>query len=157
MIAMTRIGDKAQALRDAGAHYVIVTSEEDLIARVREITGGKGARVVFDSIGGPAIATLAECMAVGGILLEYGALSHETGPFPQFAVLGKSLTIRGYLYTEVVADDAALACAKAFITAGLQSGMLAPLISRTFRFDKIQDATRFLESNQQIGKVVVTV
>ncbi|GGA14524.1 zinc-dependent alcohol dehydrogenase family protein [Dyella caseinilytica] len=157
VIATTRTSDKAQALRDAGAHHVIATAEEDLVARVREITGGQGARVVFDPIGGPAIATLTECMAVGGILLEYGALSSETGPFPQFAVLGKSLTIRGYLYTEVVADDAALERAKAFITDGLQSGVLAPLISRTFRFDEIQDATRFLESNQQIGKVVVTV
>lgn len=157
VIATTRTRDKAQALRDAGAHHVIATAEEDLVARVREITGGQGARVVFDPIGGPAIAALAECIAVGGILLEYGALSAEPGVFPQFAVLGKNLTIRGYLYTEVVADDAALARAKAFISAGLQSGALDPLISRTFRFDEIQDATRFLESNQQIGKVVVTV
>lgn len=157
VIATTRTSDKAQPLRDAGAHHVIATAEEDLIARVRDITGGQGARVVFDPIGGPAIATLTECMAVGGILLEYGALSPETGPFPQFAVLGKSLTIRGYLYTEVVADHAALERAKTFITDGLQSGALTPLISRTFKFDEIQDATRFLESNQQIGKVVVTV
>lgn len=157
VIATTRTSDKAQALLDAGAHHVIATSEEDLVARVRDITGGQGARVVFDPIGGPAIAMLAECMAVGGILLEYGALSPETGPFPQFAVLGKSLTIRGYLYTEVVANDDALARAKAFIVRGLQSGALRPLISRTFRFDQIQDATRFLESNQQIGKVVVTL
>lgn len=157
VIATTRTSDKVQALRDAGAHHVIATAEEDLVARVRELTGGRGARVVFDPIGGPAIATLTECMSVGGILLEYGALSEQTGPFPQFAVLGKSLTIRGYLYTEVVANEAALARAKAFITAGLQSGVLTPLISRTFPFDEIQDATRFLESNQQIGKVVVTV
>lgn len=157
VIATTRTSDKAQALHDAGAHHVIATSEEDLIARVRDITGGQGARVVFDPIGGPAVATLTECMAVGGILLEYGALSPELGSFPQFAVLGKSLTIRGYLYTEVVANHAALERAKAFITDGLQSGALTPLISRTFQFDEIQDATRFLESNQQIGKVVVTV
>lgn len=157
VIAATRTSEKAQALRDAGAHHVIATAEEDLIARVRDITGGHGARVVFDPIGGPAIATLTECMAVGGILLEYGALSPDVGPFPQFAVLGKSLTTRGYLYTEVVANDAVLHRAKAFISDGLQSGALSPLISRTFPFEQIQEATRFLESNQQIGKVVVTV
>lgn len=157
VIATTRTGTKVQALREAGAHHVIATAEEDLAARVREITGGKGARVVFDPIGGPAIAQLAECMAVGGILLEYGALSPDAGPFPQFAVLGKSLTLKGYLYTEIVGDDATLARAKAFIVEGLETGGLDPLVSRTFPFDRIQDATRFLESNEQIGKVVVTL
>jgi NADPH:quinone reductase-like Zn-dependent oxidoreductase len=95
VIATTRTSEKAQALRDAGAHYVVATTEENLAERVAAITGGKGARVVFDPIGGPAIAQLAECMAVGGILLEYGALSPDQGPFPQFAVLGKSLTLKG--------------------------------------------------------------
>lgn len=132
VIATTRTSAKAQALLEAGAHHVIATEEEDLSARVAEITDGKGARVVFDPIGGPAIGQLAECMAVGGILLEYGALSSEQGPFPQFAVLGKSLTLKGYLYTEIVSDDTSLARAKAFITAGLQSGSLVPLISKTF-------------------------
>jgi len=157
VIATTRTNAKAQALTDAGAHHVIATADGDLAARVKEITGGKGARVVFDPIGGPAIAQFAEVMAVGGILLEYGALSPDDGPFPQFAVLGKSLTIKGYLYTEIVGDDEALARAKAFITKGLESGKLDPLVSRTFPFDQIQEATRFLESNEQIGKIVVTV
>ncbi|MEZ2133043.1 MULTISPECIES: zinc-dependent alcohol dehydrogenase family protein [unclassified Sinorhizobium] len=157
VIATTRTSVKAEALLNAGAHHVIATAEEDLSARVKEITGGKGARVVFDAIGGPAIAQLAECMSVGGILLEYGALSPEPGPFPQFAVLGKSLTLKGYLYTEIVSEDAVLERAKMFIREGLQSGALDPLISRIFSFDQIQEATHFLESNEQIGKVVVTL
>ena len=96
-------------------------------------------------------------MAVGGFFIEYGALSSEPGMFPQFAVLGKSLTIKGYLYTEIVSDDDALERAKTFISEGLRSGSLRPLISRTFTFDRIREATRFLESNEQIGKIVVTV
>lgn len=157
VIATTRTRAKAQPLLEAGAHHVIATSEEDLAARVREITQGKGARVVFDPIGGPAIAQLAACMAFGGILLEYGALSTEEGTFPQFALLGQCLTFKGYLYIEVTSNDALLERAKAFINAGLESGALTPLISRTFRFDAIQDATRFLESNEQVGKIVVTL
>ena len=66
---------------------------------------------------------LADCMAVGGILLEYGALSPDEGPLPQFAVLGKSLTLKGYLYTEIVSDDAILSRAKTFINEGLRSGL----------------------------------
>ncbi len=157
VIATTRTGAKAEALRKAGAHYVIATAEEDLPTRVMEITESKGARVVFDPIGGPAIAQLADCMSVGGILLEYGALSAEEGQFPQLAVLGKSLTLKGYLYTEIVSDDAILDRAKTFINDGLRSGTLDPLIARTFAFDQVQEATRFLESNEQIGKIVVTL
>jgi len=157
VIATTRTNAKAKALTEAGAHHVIATSEEDLSVRVMEITSDKGARVVFDPIGGPAIAQLAACMAVGGILLEYGALSSDEGPFPQFAILGKSLTLKGYLYTEIVSDDAILARAKTFINDGLRSGTLDPLISRKFAFDDIQEATRFLESNKQIGKIVVSI
>jgi len=157
VIATTRTGAKAKPLYDAGAHHVIATNEENIAARVKEITNGKGARVVFDPIGGPAIAQLAECMSFGGILLEYGALSTDDGTFPQFALLGKCLTFKGYLYIEVTSNDELLAAAKTFINDGLQSGALSPLISRTFGFDEIQDATRFLESNEQVGKIVVTV
>ncbi|WP_313114229.1 zinc-dependent alcohol dehydrogenase family protein [Pseudescherichia sp.] len=157
VIATTRTEAKAQALRDAGAHHVIATEQGNLAERVRQITDGKGARVVFDPIGGPAIAQLAECMAFGGILLEYGALSTDEGAFPQFALLGKCLTFKGYLYIEVTSNDALLEQAKAFINDGLASAKLVPLISRTFKFDEIQEATRFLESNAQIGKIVVTL
>jgi NADPH:quinone reductase-like Zn-dependent oxidoreductase len=96
-------------------------------------------------------------MSFGGILLEYGALSSDEGTFPQFALLGKCLTFKGYLYIEVTTNEELLARAKAFINEGLESGALSPLIARTFRFDEIQEATRFLESNQQVGKIVVTV
>jgi NADPH:quinone reductase-like Zn-dependent oxidoreductase len=96
-------------------------------------------------------------MSRGGILLEYGALSSEPTPFPLFTVLGKSLTLKGYLNGEIVNDDAALDRAKSFITKGLASGQLKPLIARVFRLDQIQEATRFLESNAQVGKIVVNV
>ncbi|MBG0511626.1 zinc-dependent alcohol dehydrogenase family protein [Agrobacterium sp. MOPV5] len=157
IIATTRSSTKRQALLDAGAHHVIATEEENLVARISEITNGAGARVAFDAIGGPEVAQLAECLAVGGILIEYGALSPDGGAFPQFAVLGKSLTIKGYLYTEILTDDVLLDKAKTFISDGLAKGTLKPLISQTFPFDQIQEATRFLESNAQIGKVVVTL
>lgn len=157
VIATTRRSAKRQSLLNAGAHYVIATEEEDLAAKVAETTGGKGARVVFDPVGGPSFEPLTRAMARGGILLQYGALSPEPTPFPLFTVLGKSLTLKGYLYSEIVADDDALDRAKRFILDGLKTGELRPLIARTFALDEIQDAHRFLESNEQIGKVVVRV
>jgi NADPH:quinone reductase-like Zn-dependent oxidoreductase len=85
-VITTRTSAKAKPLHDAGAHHLIATTEEDVAARVQEITNGKGARVVFDPIGGPALSQLAGCMSFGGILLEYGAPSTEDGTFPQFAL-----------------------------------------------------------------------
>ncbi len=96
-------------------------------------------------------------MSRGGILLEYGGLSPEPTPFPLFAALGKSLTLRGYLVHEILGDPGKLAAAKAFILDGLASGALRPVIDRTFAFDQIVEAHRYLESNAQFGKLVVTV
>lgn len=157
VIATTRTRAKREALIDHGADHVVVTDEENLVARVRKITRGVGARVVFDPVGGPSFIPLTDSMARGGILLEYGALSMEPTPFPLFTVLGKSLTLKGYLNGEITNDDAALERAKAFITGGLTSGQLKPVMARTFPLEQIQQATRFLESNAQIGKVVVNV
>lgn len=156
-IAITRTRAKKQALLDAGAAHVIVSDEEDIVERVMALTDGQGARVVFDPVGGPSFELLTQSMARGGILLEYGALSPEPTPFPLFTVLGKSLTLKGYLYSEIVSDPATLARAKAFILQGLESGALRPIIAKTFALDDIQEAHRYLEANQQIGKVVITV
>ena len=156
-IAITRTRAKKQALLDAGAAHVIVSDEEDIVERVMAITAGQGARVVFDPVGGPSFEPLTQSMARGGILLQYGALSSEPTPFPLFTVLGKSLTIKGYIYAEIVADPEALERAKAFILQGLESGALSPIIAKTFPLSDIQEAHRYLEANQQIGKVVFTV
>ena len=156
-IATTRTSAKRQALRDAGAAHVIATAEEDLAARVAEITQGRGARIVFDPVGGPAFEALTQAMSPGGILLEYGALSPEPTPFPLFAVLTKSLTLRGYIYKEIVRDGARRENAKRFILDGLAAGALKPIIAKVFTLDQIVEAHRYLESNQQFGKIVVTV
>src|SRR5690606_33513092 len=62
-IACTRTSAKANALKQLGAAHVIATEEEDLVARVMKITGGKGARCAFDPVGGPYVNTLASALA----------------------------------------------------------------------------------------------
>ncbi|WP_095080864.1 zinc-dependent alcohol dehydrogenase family protein [Mesorhizobium sophorae] len=157
VIAVTRTTAKRQALLDAGAAYVVASTEEDLAARLDEIAGPQGVRVVFDAIGGPIFEPLTAAMARGGILIEYGGLSLEPTPFPLFAVLAKTLTLRGYLVHEITGNPAKLEAAKAFILEGLETGALRPIIDRTFPFEQIVEAHRFLESNRQFGKIVVTV
>jgi len=156
-IAITRTSSKRQALQEAGAAHVIASQEEDLEARLKEITGQGGVRVVFDAVAGPIFEPLTAAMSPGGILIEYGGLSPQPTPLPLPAVLGKSLMLRGYLVHEIIRDPARLQAAKTFIFEGLASGTLKPVISRTFPFEQIVEAHRFLESNEQFGKIVVTV
>ncbi|MGV6871992.1 zinc-dependent alcohol dehydrogenase family protein [Pseudochelatococcus sp. B33] len=156
-IAVTRGAAKRQALLGAGAAHVIATDEEDLALRLREIAGSADVRVVLDPVGGPIFEPLTEAMARGGILIEYGGLSGQPTPFPLPAVLGKSLMLRGYLVHEITGTPERLETAKRFILDGLTSGKLRPTISKTFTFDEIIDAHRYLESNEQFGKIVVTI
>lgn len=156
-IAVTRTCRKRQALRDAGASHVVVTEQEDLEARLRDIGGRDGVRVVFDAVGGPSFGPLTAGMSAGGILIEYGGLSPEPTPFPLFHVLSKRLTLRGYLVHEITGNAIRREAAKAFILRGLGSGALRPVVARSFPFERIVEAHRFLESNEQFGKIVVTV
>jgi NADPH:quinone reductase-like Zn-dependent oxidoreductase len=156
-VALTRGQSKRKALLDAGAAHVIASDEQDLVKEVLRITGGKGARVVFDPVGGPTVTKLVQATAQLGIVFLYGALSTEPTPLPLFDLLAKWATIRGYVMMEITSDPQRLERAKKFINDGLADGSFKPLIARTFPLDQIVEAHRFLESNQQIGKVVVTV
>lgn len=156
-IALTRTSAKRDALLQAGAQHVIVTGEQDLVGEVTRITAGKGARIVFDPVGGPGLNQLAEVAAQDGIIFLYGALSPEPTPLPLLPVLGKRLTIRGYVLFELTTDPARLERGKRFILNCLEQGKLKPVIARTFPFEQIVEAHRYMESNQQIGKIVVTV
>jgi NADPH:quinone reductase-like Zn-dependent oxidoreductase len=156
-IALTRGSSKRQALADAGAAHVIASDEQDLVKEILSITGGQGARVVFDPVGGPTVKKLVKAMSRLGILFLYGALSPEPTTVPVLEVLGHSLTIRGYHLSEVTTDPARMERGKAFVNQGLSEGSLKPIIARTFPFEQIVEAHRYLESNQQFGKIVVTV
>ena len=157
-IATTRTSDKKQELLDAGADHVVATAEEDLAARVNEITGGHGADVIFDPVAGKFVETLAKCAAMHGRLVEYGALSLEPAPFPFRPALAKLLTMRGYTLHQVSGDPAALDQAVRYITEKIEAGVLRPKIAKVFHgLEQIGAAQDFMESNQQVGKIVVVV
>jgi NADPH:quinone reductase-like Zn-dependent oxidoreductase len=156
-IAATRHGDKAAALKTQGAQHVIATEEQDLVAEVMRITNGKGARLVFDPVGGPYVDTLARAMADEGILFIYGGLSGQPTTFPHWPAAFKSLSVRGWVASYIWGKPERYARAQDLVLRGLASGHLKPVIAKTFPFEQIAAAHRFLESNQQLGKVVVTV
>ncbi len=156
-IATTRTPAKKSDLLAAGADHVIVTEEEDLVARVKEITAGKGARLIFDPVAGPGVLQLAEAAADHGILLLYGALSSDPTPFPLLPSLMKHLTVCGYTLFEIVAVPDLRRTAEKYIFDHLANGTLKPRIDRTFPLSEIVESHRYMQSNQQIGKIVVTV
>jgi NADPH:quinone reductase-like Zn-dependent oxidoreductase len=95
--------------------------------------------------------------AMDGIVLVYGALSKEVNALPAIDTLRRRVTIRGFAVPGVLEDDAKLAAIKSYIVDELEAGALRPQIAKTFPFDKIADAHRYLKSNEQFGEVVVTV
>ena len=156
-VALTRTSAKKTALLEAGAAYVIATEEQDLAGEVARITDGKGAPLVFDSVGGPNFEKLANATATSGILIVYGRFNPDITPLPIAQALWKDLTIRGFGLPATIARDEKLTAVKKFITEGLASGALKPIIAKTFEFNDIVAAHRYLESGRQFGKVVVTV
>ncbi len=156
-IATTRTPKKKSALLQAGATHVIATQEEDFLARVNQITGGKGARVIFDPIAGKGLEQLAQAAAPGGTIFEYGALAPEATPFPLFAALSKGLSVRGYTLHELTAVPDARAKAERYVFDRVKAGNFKPRIDRVFPLAQIVEAHRYMESNEQIGKIVVKV
>jgi NADPH:quinone reductase-like Zn-dependent oxidoreductase len=156
-VAVTRGAAKRPFLLEAGAHHVIVSDEEGVAESVMKLTAGKGAGMAFDPVAGPMLGRLADAAAPGGLIFEYGALAAEPTTYPLFAALAKGLTVRGYTLFEIVNDPERLARGKRFVYEGLESGALKPLIDRTFPLASTAEAHRYMESNRQQGKIVVTV
>jgi len=156
-IAVTRTSAKREQLVALGAHHVIASQEEDYVKRIQEITAGKGVRLTFDPVAGPEVEKLAAAAAPGGIIFEYGLLSGQPTPFPLVDALSKGLSMRGYILMEITLDPGRLKKAKEYVYARLADGRFVPRIAKTFPFEQTVEAYRYLESNQQVGKVVITV
>jgi len=158
-IAVTRTNSKRDALLGSGAAHVIVSDEQGVVEQINKITDGKGARLAFDPVSGKAAEQLLQCLSVGGTLMLYGNLSGEK--FTAFPTLGpsivKGLSMRGYLVFEIMYAPQRLARAIDFILSGYEEGYFNPKISKVFQLEQIVQAHEYLESNQQIGKVVVEV
>lgn len=156
-IALTTSSKKKEALLKAGASHVIITSEEDIATEILKITNNVGAHIILDPVVGAKFSNLLSSVAENGKVFVYGALSHEPASFPAFDVLMKTPTIRGYSAVEVMGNMEVLIQAIIFINKGITEGKLKPIIDKIFDLDAIVDAHKYLESNQQFGKIVVNM
>jgi NADPH:quinone reductase-like Zn-dependent oxidoreductase len=156
-IALTRTSAKKHQLLDAGAAHVIATEEVDLVAETMRITNGQGARVAFDPVGGPGFPKLISALAFGGVIYIYGLLGSGVTPLPVLEMIAKVTTVKAHNIWLTSGNEARRRGAVEFVTKGLQSGALKPVIDRTFTLDEMADAHRYLEQSGQFGKIVVTV
>jgi NADPH:quinone reductase-like Zn-dependent oxidoreductase len=157
-IATTRTSKKKQQLLDVGADYVIATEEEDVTARILEITQGKGANVIFDPIGGDMLAKLAAATAKGGNIYEYGVLESgslaTTLTMPLFYLVSKRLQFFSLL--DLLEDPARLEKGDRWVREALKRGIVKPIVDRVFKLDETVAALSYMESNNHFGKIVVT-
>lgn len=156
VIATTRYSNKKEKLIDNGADHVIATEEENIVDSVMKITNQVGADLAFDPIAGPMLGDLCNCMANHGRIYEYGALHQEKTIYPLMPMLAKSLSVVGFQVLDYVLSTERFNTAKNYILTKLESGELTPVIDKTFSLENIVDAYRYMESNDQVGKIVVT-
>ena len=155
-LATTRTEAKRQRLLELGAAEVIVPAEaggaEGVAKEVRRLTGGKGAEVVLDAIGGPGFRPLAEALATGGAVVVYGWLDDRPAEIPR----NWPFTIHTYANGALTGTPDGRRRSAAFLDAGLADGGLRPVVGEVFEgLDAIRDAHRLMESNAHTGKIVV--
>ena len=156
-IATTRGSDKKEALLQYADH-VVVTDEQDLAQIVKEVSGGRGASVVYDPIGGPFLSNILEAAAPEARIVEYGNLSPDDAQFAALFPLLKRLNVKWHSLFDTARRPEELASGVRYVFDRLKSGALVPVIDKVFpSLDNIADAHRYMESNQQIGKIVVKV
>ena len=134
-----------------------MTEAENLVERVKQITGGRGARLVFNAITGPILNDLAAVTADGGLIIQYGAIGHEETPLPSGAMNRHGLSIRGYTLYELTYHAENLPAIRQYVSDGVRQGCFNPVIDRAFRFDEMVDVHRYLEAGSRLGSVVVLV
>jgi NADPH:quinone reductase-like Zn-dependent oxidoreductase len=161
-VATTRTARKRQGLLDAGAAHVVVTGEpgdggadaraETVAREVRRLTGGRGAEVLFDAVGGPGFRPLAAALATGGRAVLYGWLD----PRPAEVPWNWPFTLHTYANAALTSTPGGRRRSAAFLGAGLADGGFRPVVAEVLDgLDSIRDAHRLLEENRHTGKIVV--
>ncbi len=156
-INLVRRREQVDELRRLGAEHVVCTSDEDVAARVKEITRGAGVRHAIDPVGGAATADLLRCLAPGGRLILYGALSGEPVPLaPRLLITGMK-QIEGFYLGDWAARQGVLTMLRLFrqIIALLRAGVLATTVEATYPLARFAEATAHAARPARAGKVLL--
>ena len=148
--------DKAEKARAAGCHHTINYRDEDFVARVGEITGGKGVDVVYDSVGHDTFMKSLDCLAPLGMLVSFGQSSGKVEPFDPgvLSAKGSLFLTRPTLmtYTAKVSDLRAMA---AELFDMVESGKVTIDIGQTYPLVDAAQAHRDLEARKTTGSTIL--
>lgn len=149
---------KCAACLQLGADHAINYRSQDFVAEAMRLTGGAGVNVILDMVAGSYVAREIECLAEDGRLVLIAVQGGVKSEFNAGLVLRRRLHITGStLRPRPVEFKAAIASAlRDKIWPLLASGRIRPVIHSTFAAERAADAHALMESNQHVGKIVLT-
>jgi NADPH2:quinone reductase len=148
--------DKAALAKAHGCEFPVVYTREDFVARVKEITGGKGLPVVYDSVGKDTFSRSLDCLKPRGMMVLFGAASGPVPPFDSqiLAQKGSLFLTRPTLFAYTASREDLVASATGLFDAVL-SGKVKIEVSRTYPLADAQQAHRDLESRKTTGSLLL--
>ncbi len=156
LIATAGSDEKCRLALEHGAVHAINYRTEDFAARVKDITGGKGVKVVYDSVGKDTWDKSLECLRPFGLMASFG---NASGPVPPFApgmlgAKGSLYVTRQTLFTHITSREATQAMAEDLFDV-VGSGQVKIRIDQRFALADVQAAHRSLEARQTTGCTIL--
>ncbi len=149
---------KCALAKEHGAAFVINYSSEDFLARVKEITGGKGVKVVYDSVGKDTWDKSLDCLASFGLMASFGNASGPVAPMAP-GILGPKGSLfltRQTLFTHIATRETTQAMADDLFEAVI-SGKVNIRIDQRYKLEDVQQAHRDLEARKTTGCSILTL
>ncbi len=149
---------KCALAKEYGAAFVINYSSEDFLARVKEITAGKGVKVVYDSIGKDTWDKSLDCLAPLGLMASFGNASGPVAPFAPglLGPKGSLYVTRQTLFTHIATRESTQAMADDLFEA-VGSGKVTIRIDQRYPLAEVQQAHRDLEARKTTGCTILTL
>jgi NADPH:quinone reductase-like Zn-dependent oxidoreductase len=144
-------------LKQLGADDVVCSADEDVVRRVKDITGGAGVRYALDPVGGATGALAVQALGPHGRLLLYGTLSPDPIPLnPRWIMTGQK-RVAGFWLSDWVRQQGVLAMLRLFrdITGLLRAGVLTSPIAASYPAEQVRDAVTEAERPGKPGKVLL--
>ena len=150
--------DKCALAKAHGAAHVINYKTEDFVARVRDITGGKGVDVVMDAVGKDTFDGSLDCLKPLGMLISFGNASGKVPPFDLgiLAAKGSLKVTRQTVFTHI-ADHATCQQMAAELFEKVTSGAVQIRIDQRFALEDVAEAHRALEARKTTGQTILTL
>ena len=158
LIATAGSDEKCALAKEHGAAHVVNYNKEDFLPRVKELTGGKGVKVVYDSVGKDTWDKSLDCLQPLGLMVSFG---NSSGPVPPFApgILGPKGSLyvtRQTLFSHIATRETCQEMAEDLFEA-VTSGKVKIRIDQRYPLEQVQQAHRDLEARKTTGSTVLTL